>query len=318
MQDKSHDESIESKDPYTLKSRSLKIEAYAKAKQDLLSKSQLRGLKTTVFNTMTQRHTELGFLQDLKIKLPDDKEIDDAEKKRLEEILDRQIEVLISKGQDEKKNSIPIELQQFERDATFLLEQDFEEYAEILENDLYSSKDETPALQQFYNSTGLVNLKNGGKKDYLQAVVQSLLRIRPFADFMMNQKFKQVASDEDQPICKVLSQIFMDVNGEQSQLLKDIKPSYDLRDLERSIKQELGNVDCNAVLTIAQMIEKIFEEANYSDLEVKPASQTVQWFLKHSIVYKITSKTACENKHVLERSAYHSNIFKVEEHKSVK
>lgn len=88
----------------------------------------------------------------------------------------------------------------------------------------------------------------------------------------MNQKFKQVASDEDQPICKVLSQIFMDVNGEQSQLLKDIKPSYDLRDLERSIKQELGNVDCNAVLTIAQMIEKIFEEANYSDLEVKPAS----------------------------------------------
>lgn len=105
------------------------------------------------------------------------------------DLLSSQLKCLVQKGQDLEKNTIPIELIEFERDATFLLDQDFEEYGEELETNLYAMEP-VSSLDQFYAGHGLVSFINGGQNDCLQAVLQGLLRIRPFADFMIGQKFK--------------------------------------------------------------------------------------------------------------------------------
>lgn len=55
----------------------------------------------------------------------------------MRELIDNQVKTLFQRGIDQKKNSIPIELQPFERDTTFLLNKDFEEYGDELETNIY-------------------------------------------------------------------------------------------------------------------------------------------------------------------------------------
>lgn len=104
-------------------------------------------------------------------------------------MIDRQVQILFSKGQDSKKNSLPTELQRFERDTQFMLDEDDEEYGEELEKNIENLQSLSP-MQHFQKTTGVTVLDNGGANDYVQAVIQSILGIKCFAEFFMVKKFR--------------------------------------------------------------------------------------------------------------------------------
>lgn len=137
------------------------------------------------------------------------------------------------------------------KDLSFLLEQDFEEYGDELDKVL---KDQDPIMVQYHRNTGVCTLNGGGQNDYLQAVFQCFIRLEPLAEFFMTRVYRNIkATTKPKRLCDLIGNVLCEANCDEQELIKKLDIDVNLYELQEymsnTFEDPAGSVDAGEFVT---------------------------------------------------------------------
>ena len=82
-------------------------------------------------------------------------------------------------------------------------------------------------------------LIDASPNDYMQAVLQVLLRVEALAEFFMLKIFRQVKQKGvKQGVCEAFARLYVDVNADQLPMLSQMEPTIKLNEFAERLEKE--------------------------------------------------------------------------------
>lgn len=88
-------------------------------------------------------------------------------------------------------------------------------------------------MEQYHKNDGVCSMIGGGNNDYMQAVLQCLLRLQSFSLFFINQLYIEDGSESKlMEVCQLIRNIWSEANLDQTKIIQKMNLEASLFQLE--------------------------------------------------------------------------------------